>query len=32
MQVDLLHIDTDSTAKHLFDSSPRWTAALTWSF
>jgi len=32
MQVDLLHIDTDDTAKRLFDSSPRWTAALTWRF
>jgi uncharacterized protein (TIGR02001 family) len=32
MQVDLLHIDTDSTAQRLFDSSSRWTAALTWRF
>ena len=29
MQVDLLHIDTDSTATRLFESGSRWTAALT---
>jgi uncharacterized protein (TIGR02001 family) len=32
MQVDLLHIDTDSTAQRLFDSGSRWTAGLTWRF
>jgi uncharacterized protein (TIGR02001 family) len=32
MQVDLLHIDTDSTAGRLFDGGSRWTAALTWRF
>jgi uncharacterized protein (TIGR02001 family) len=32
MQVDLQHIDTDSTARRLFDSGGRWTAALTWRF
>ena len=32
MQVDLLHIDTDSTATRLFDGGSRWTAALTWRF
>lgn len=32
MQIDLLHIDTDSTAARLFDGGSRWTAALTWRF
>jgi uncharacterized protein (TIGR02001 family) len=32
MQVDLLRIDTDSTAARLFDGGSRWTAALTWRF
>jgi uncharacterized protein (TIGR02001 family) len=32
MQVDLLHIETDDTARHLFDAGSRWTAALTWRF
>lgn len=32
VQVDVLHIDTDSTATELFDSDSRWTAALTWRF
>lgn len=32
MQLDLLHIDTDSTAARLFDGGSRWTAALTWRF
>jgi uncharacterized protein (TIGR02001 family) len=35
MQVDLLHIDTDSTADYLFrrqGSGARWTAALSWRF
>ena len=35
MQVDLLHIDTDSTGERLFEqqgAGSRWTAALTWRF
>jgi uncharacterized protein (TIGR02001 family) len=32
VQVDVLRIDTDSTATRLFDSDSRWTAALTWRF
>jgi uncharacterized protein (TIGR02001 family) len=35
MQVDLLHIDTDSTARRLFGPDKtrgRWTAALSWRF
>ena len=32
VQVDVLHIDSDSTAARLFDSDSRWTAALTWRF
>lgn len=32
VQVDLLRIDTDATAKRLFESGSRWTAALTWRF
>jgi uncharacterized protein (TIGR02001 family) len=35
MQVDLLHIDTDSTGERMFElegAGSRWTAALTWRF
>lgn len=32
VQIDLLHIDSDSTATRLFDADSRWTAALTWRF
>jgi uncharacterized protein (TIGR02001 family) len=32
VQVDVLHIDSDSTAARLFDGGSRWTAALTWRF
>lgn len=32
MQIDLLHINTDSTAERLFNTGSRWTAALTWRF